>query len=142
MLLALQYPERVLIKFWWLCVPHVGWCDGNPTVGIPFVFYRREKPGSYLNWGYKYPFKWVYHFTFASKSSCAHTLNLVKYPVELTPSLSIKNPPEELFLIYVSFLFSLINTSSLLSPSLSCPFLSFVFFWIFSWSQGWVDSRS
>ena len=63
--------------------------------------------------GYKYPFERVYHFTFASKSSCAHTLNLVKYPVEFTPSLSIKSPPEELFLIYVSSLFSLTNTSSL-----------------------------
>ena len=51
-----------------------------------------------------------------SKSSCAHTLNLVKCPVELTPSFSIKSLPEELFLIYVSSLFSLINTSSLLSP--------------------------
>ena len=34
MLLALRYPERVFIKFWWLHVPHVGQCDGNPMVGI------------------------------------------------------------------------------------------------------------
>ena len=38
MLLVLRYPERVFIKFWWLRVPHVGRCDGNPTVGIPLAF--------------------------------------------------------------------------------------------------------
>ena len=36
--LALRYPERVSIKFWWLCVLHVGWCDGNQTAGIPPAF--------------------------------------------------------------------------------------------------------
>ena len=109
--------------------------------GFPSL-YGREKPSGYLNWEYKYPFEWVCHFTFASKSFYAHTLNLVKCPVELTPSFSIKSLPEELFLTSVSFLFSLTNTSSLLSPRLYCPFLSFVFLWIFSWSQGWVELRS
>ena len=36
--LALRYPERVSIKFWWLCVPHVGRCDGNQMAGIPPAF--------------------------------------------------------------------------------------------------------
>ena len=36
--LRLRYPEHVSIKFWWLCVPHVGRCDGNQLAGIPPVF--------------------------------------------------------------------------------------------------------
>ena len=36
--LALRYLERVFIKFWWLCAPHVGRCDDNLTAGIPPVF--------------------------------------------------------------------------------------------------------
>ena len=36
--LALRYPERVSIKFWWLCTPYVGRCDGNLTAGIPSAF--------------------------------------------------------------------------------------------------------
>ena len=36
--LVLQYTERVFIKFWRLCAPHVGRRDGNPTVGISLVF--------------------------------------------------------------------------------------------------------
>ena len=36
--LAIQYPERVSIKFWWLYTPHVGRCDGNLTAGIPPAF--------------------------------------------------------------------------------------------------------
>ena len=43
-------------------------------------------------------------------------MNLVKCPVELTPSFSIKSLPEELFHTSISFIFSLTNTSSLLSP--------------------------
>ena len=33
--LGLWYPERVFIKFWRLCAPHIGWCDGNLMAGIP-----------------------------------------------------------------------------------------------------------
>ena len=36
--LALWYPERVFIKFWRLCAPYVGRCDGNLTAGIPPAF--------------------------------------------------------------------------------------------------------
>ena len=36
--LALRYTERVFIKFWRLCAPHIGRRDGNPTVGISPVF--------------------------------------------------------------------------------------------------------
>ena len=36
--LAFRYTERVFIKFWRLCAPHVGRHDGNPTVGISLVF--------------------------------------------------------------------------------------------------------
>ena len=36
--LALQYPERVFIKFWRLCAPHIGRCNGNLTAGIPPAF--------------------------------------------------------------------------------------------------------
>ena len=36
--LALRYPERVFIKFWRLCAPHVGRCDGNLIAGIPPAF--------------------------------------------------------------------------------------------------------
>ena len=97
--------------------------DGKDSSSL----YGRKKPDGYLNWGYKYPFEQACHFTFASKSFCTHTLNLVKCPVELSPSFSIKSLPEKLFLISVSFLFSLTNTSSFLSPRLSCPFLSFIF---------------
>ena len=113
------------IKFWQLCAPHVGRRDGNPTVGISPVFTGTKNHAVTLIRGYKYPFELIYHFTFTSKSSRAYTLNLVKCPVELTPSFSIKSLREELFLTSVSFLFSLTYTSSFLSLFLSYHFLSF-----------------
>ena len=36
--MALRYPECVFIKFWWLCTPHFGRCDGNLTARIPPAF--------------------------------------------------------------------------------------------------------
>ena len=123
--LALRYTEQVFIKFWRLCAPYVGRRDGNPTVGISSVFIGTKNPCGYLNWGYKYPFELICHFTFTSKSSCTYTLNLVKCPIELTPSFNKKSLPEEFFLTSVSFLFSLTYTFSFLSLFPSCPFLSF-----------------
>ena len=122
--LALRYLKRVFIVFWRLCALHIRRCDDNLTTRIPPAFIGGEKLGGYLNWGYKYPFELACHLTFTSKSFCTHTLNLVKCPVELTPSFSIKSLPDELFLTSVSFLFSLTYISSSLSPCLSCPFLS------------------
>ena len=127
----LRYTERVPIKFWQLCAPHVGRCDGNPTVGISPVFMGREKSCGYFNWGYKYPFEQICLFTFTSTSSCAQTLNPVKCPAKLMPSFSIKSLSEELFLISVSFLLSLTRTFSFLSffssyPFFPLPFLEFL----------------
>ena len=123
--LALRYLKRVFIVFWRLCALHIRRCDDNLTTRIPPAFIGGEKLGDYLNWGYKYPFELACHFTFTSKSSCAHTLNLVKCPVELTPSFSIKSLPEELFLIFVSFLPFLTCTFSFLSLFSPRPFLPF-----------------
>ena len=123
--LALRYIERVFIKFWRLYAPHVGRCDGNLMVGISPVFTGVKNRAVALIGGYKYPFELIWRFTFASKSSCAYTLNLVKCLVKLTPSFNIKSLPEEFFLTFVSFIFSLTYTFSFLSLFLSCPFLSF-----------------
>ena len=130
--LALRYTEWVFIKFWQLCAPHVGRRDGNPTVGISPVFTGTKNHAVTLIRGYKYPFELNCHFTFASKSSCAYSLNLVKCPVELTPSFNIKSLLEEFFLTSVSFIFSLTYTFSFLSLFLSCHFLSFTLLWVFS----------
>ena len=123
--LALWYTGRVFIKFWQLCASHVGRRDGNPTVGISPVFMCMKNRAVTLIRGINTHSNLICHFTFTSKSSCTHTLNLVKCPIELTPSFSIKSLPEELFLTSVSFLFSITYISSFLSPFLSCPFLSF-----------------
>ena len=90
-----------------------------------FNLYGRENPCDYFNWRYKYPFEPIYLFTFTLKSSCAHTLNPVKYLSKLTSFFSIKSLSEELFLTFVSFLLSLTHIFSLLSLFSSYPFLSF-----------------
>ena len=121
----LRYAECILIKVWWLYAPHVRWCDGNPTVGVSLVFMGGKTRAVHFNGRYKYPFEPICLFTFTLKSSCAHTLNPVKYSTKLTSLFNIKSLFEELFLTSVSFLLSLTHTFSLLSFFSSHPFLSF-----------------
>ena len=62
-----------------------------------------------FNWGYIYPVELIRPFAFAFKRSCAHTSNSVISPTVLETSFSTKSLPEELFLISVSPLLSLVR---------------------------------
>ena len=68
-----------------------------------------------FNGEYKYPIELICPFIFAFKRSCAHTSNSVTSPTVLATSLSTKSLPEELFLISVSPLLSLVRTVRLSS---------------------------
>ena len=49
--LTLRYTERILIKFWQLCAPHVRRCDSNPTVGTSLAFMGGKTRTVILIWG-------------------------------------------------------------------------------------------
>ena len=118
---GLSSPILIQCQSLFACLRHVS--NGGDFSSL----YGRENPCGYFNWGYKYPFEPICLFTFTSKSSCAHTLNLVKCSAKLTPSFNIKCLPEKLFLISVRFLLSLTRTFSFLSFFSSYPFPSFAF---------------
>ena len=63
-----------------------------------------------FNGGYKYPIELICPFIFVFKRSSAHTSNPVTSPTVLATLLSTKSLPEELSLISVSLLFSLVHT--------------------------------
>ena len=62
-----------------------------------------------FNWGYIYPIELIFPFTFSFKRPYAYTSNLVTSPTVLATSFSIKSLLEELFLISVSLLLSLVH---------------------------------
>ena len=138
MLLALRHLERAFIKFLWLAVSHVLWCDGNPTMEIFFIDLQAGKLPLLSRFGYKYSFKSICPNYF-----CIQELlrTYVGPANSLTHSCLFKSLSEDNFLILVSFpklfKFSLLSFLCVFLPS---PFFQLLLaFLSFSW--GWVDLR-
>ena len=122
--LAPWYVKCIFIKCGGLCALHFQWCDGNLTVEISLPLWAGKSAQLLLIGSINDSLELIYLFTFALKSSGAHTLGSVKLPSKLKSLFSIKSPSEELFLLSVSFLLSLTRVFSLLGLSFYCSSLS------------------
>ena len=83
MLLTLRHPGRFSIYFIWYLIPHVLWCDGDPTLG---KFYKDLGGNSSAHFSHSY-------------ICCSQIL-----VVPLFASSTLKNQSEEPFHISVSYL--------------------------------------